>query len=80
MRGKLQNFAKAAILAIAQKNCSNDDVSAWPKVGDKESADAGSAGKQCVVGHLQASNCEYVCRMYRIIYPHIQCANSPRLN
>ncbi|RON26994.1 hypothetical protein BK661_26645 [Pseudomonas frederiksbergensis] len=28
MRGKLQNFAKAAILAIAQQNCSIDDV--WP--------------------------------------------------
>ncbi|AUG97346.1 hypothetical protein DBV33_21810 [Pseudomonas fluorescens] len=25
MRGKLQNFAKAAILATARENCSNDD-------------------------------------------------------
>jgi len=25
MRGKLQNFAKAAILATAQENCSIDD-------------------------------------------------------
>jgi len=26
MRGRLQNFAKAAILAIAQQNCSIDDA------------------------------------------------------
>ncbi|OPK08797.1 hypothetical protein ELQ88_27865 [Pseudomonas sp. MPC6] len=34
MRVKLQNFAKVAILAIAQQNCSIDDVSRCTKVGD----------------------------------------------
>ncbi|PMU09426.1 hypothetical protein C1Y11_16715 [Pseudomonas sp. FW305-20] len=59
MRVKLQNFAKAAILAIAQQNCSIDD--AWP---DTKASGRGS-GSTCnprdgvPVAILQVHNCEY---------------------
>ncbi|GID06049.1 hypothetical protein TMM008_32510 [Pseudomonas sp. 008] len=46
MRGKLQNFAKAAILAIAQQNCSIDDARLRIAVIGTGS---GGAIRQCMV-------------------------------
>ncbi|TPG86328.1 hypothetical protein EAH72_21085 [Pseudomonas caspiana] len=59
MRVKLQNFAKAAILAIAQQNCSIDDV--WPdtKVSGTGSGSTCNPRDGVPVANLQVPNCEY---------------------
>ncbi|MHC8301383.1 hypothetical protein [Pseudomonas sp. ZS1P83] len=60
MRVKLQNFAKAAILAIAQQNCSIDDVLAGTKVRDRDFGSTRYPRDGVPVAHLQVSNCEYL--------------------
>ncbi|RZO10197.1 hypothetical protein EKG40_05985 [Pseudomonas moorei] len=40
--GKLQNFAKAGILTIAQQNCSIDDVAPCPNASDRTFAAVGN--------------------------------------
>jgi hypothetical protein len=60
MRGKLQNFAKAAILAITQKNCSIDDALRGARVSDSGVEGALYRRSADLVGTLQALICEYL--------------------
>ncbi|KAB0487318.1 hypothetical protein F7R15_05515 [Pseudomonas reinekei] len=60
MGGKLQNFAKAAILASAQQNCSIDDVRCCPMVTDEVPARARSVHISGAVSFLQALLCKYL--------------------
>ncbi|MGV8889409.1 MAG: hypothetical protein ACOH2P_15530 [Pseudomonas sp.] len=60
MRVKLQNFAKAAILAIAQQNCSIDDVLPDTKVGDRDFDSTRHPRDGVPVAHLQVPDCEYL--------------------
>jgi hypothetical protein len=60
MGGKLQNFAKAAILAIAQQNCSIDDGLRCQEVGDAVAAQASDPRFSSVVSRLQALVCKYL--------------------
>jgi len=60
MRVKLQNFAKAAILAIAQQNCSIDDVWAGTKVGGTGSGSTRYPRDGVHVANLQVPNCEHL--------------------
>ncbi|KAA0974863.1 hypothetical protein FQ185_09725 [Pseudomonas sp. ANT_H12B] len=59
MRVKLQNFAKAAILAIAQQNCSTHDIPPCREAGGTGSAPHPIPARWRSFSHLQARNCEY---------------------
>ncbi|HCS42453.1 MAG TPA: hypothetical protein DIW52_06440 [Pseudomonas sp.] len=60
MRVKLQNFAKAAILAIARQNCSIDDVLRCAKVGDIDSSDSRFPRDGVLIAILQVPKCDYL--------------------
>ncbi|KNH28518.1 hypothetical protein ACS77_07000 [Pseudomonas syringae] len=60
MRGKLQNFAKAAILAIAQQNCSIDDAWLCPQVRYRFCKHQAGPRDGVLAGNLQEVNCEYL--------------------
>jgi hypothetical protein len=60
MRGKLQNFAKAAILAIAQQNCSIDDVQCCPMVAGEVPVGIPGVCTSRAVSFLQARVCKYL--------------------
>ncbi|OYQ07881.1 hypothetical protein B7L09_24345 [Pseudomonas mandelii] len=47
IRGKLQNFAKVAILAITQKNCSIDDTLTCTRVSGTDSGSTSPPARWC---------------------------------
>jgi hypothetical protein len=60
MRVKLQNFAKAAILAIAQQNCSIDDTVAHAGQWNRFNQPFACPRDGVLAGTLQEHNCEYL--------------------
>ncbi|PWE45004.1 hypothetical protein C9I50_03265 [Pseudomonas prosekii] len=58
---KLQNFVKAAILAIAQQNCSIDDAALGTLGADTAGASITRWRNGAHASVLQACNCEYLC-------------------
>ncbi|AWM93930.1 hypothetical protein DJ564_25685 [Pseudomonas sp. 31-12] len=60
MRGKLQNFAKAAILAIAQQNCSIDDALICTQASGALATAPQRPRDGALVLNLQAFICEYL--------------------
>ncbi|KAA0995748.1 hypothetical protein FQ192_06805 [Pseudomonas sp. ANT_J12] len=61
IRVKLQNFAKAAILAIAQQNCSIDDACPCTSANGPGSSRVTRQRDGAVAEHVQALICEYLC-------------------